>query len=336
MEKEKYGIQDLQADLAKEKKLGRLAFVLGNGINRYNPNDVSWESLLKKIWSVYFDGNFPFSSDSITLPELYDLISIKVDAIPSDQDNDRNKKMQKVLTDVKAKIRFSIKEEVCRRINYHKWLQEKLSEWDVPVLTTNYDANIEEKMKQYVIPSKLYANGFSDTYLFNVYYASKQIKASDEDEYFKHFAVWHINGRINHLRSIRIGMSDYMNLMTTTKDILHNRAHLYNVKEGQYKWGMIGAADKEPTYTFTWLNIIYNSSICINGLALGSEESYLRWLLISRKKYLDRVGLKEVRGWYICRSSDMTDSKRFFFELVGLKVVELGDFKECYEKIFEL
>ena len=41
--------QALRDSLLEEKEKGRLAFILGNGINRYNPNDLSWNELIKQV-----------------------------------------------------------------------------------------------------------------------------------------------------------------------------------------------------------------------------------------------------------------------------------------------
>ncbi len=328
-------VQALTASLLEEKEKGRLAFILGNGINRYNPSDLSWNALINSIMADCLDNDSSIPSEGISLTELYDMIVLdKIPKCCTDGQN-LNREVDKISHDVKARIRSKVKDEVGRKMDYHQWLKKKLTMWDVPVLTTNYDANIESGMKQFVIPSNFYSKGYSDTYLFNVYYADRQIDNTAEENYFKRFAVWHVNGRVNHLRSIRIGMSDYMNLLVATKELLHDRAHLYYVSTEQHQWGMANKEEIDPNYTFTWLNIFYNCSICINGLALNQDESYLRWLLISRKKYLERVGLKDVKGWYVCLSSDLTEGKRFFLEKTGLKVVELYDNRERYETMFE-
>ncbi len=324
--------QALRESLLEERKKGRLAFILGNGINRYNPNDLSWSELIKQVWSDCFEEGISIPSDGISLTELYDMATLNEISKINPEDTDLNRKVKKVTDDIKSLIREKVKEMVCQKIDYREWLQKKLSLWNVPVLTTNYDTNIESGMKQFVIPSRHYKKGYSDTYLFNVYYAVMSIDESTEENYFRRFAVWHINGRVNHTRSIRIGMSDYMNLLVATKDLLHDNARLYYVGKEQRQWGM----KNKENYNFTWLNIFYNSSICINGLALNQDESYLRWLLISRKKYLKRVGLNDVKGWYICHSSDLTEGKRLFLENTGLKVVELNDNRERYEKLFEI
>ena len=292
--------------------------------------------MIKSIGAEHFDKDFSFDCQGITLTELYDIISIKDFEKFDDLYDNHNRKSRKIQDDTKRKIRISIKKAVCRKLDYHDWLQKRLAEWNVPVLTTNYDTNIEAKMKQFVIPSELYSKGFSDTYLFNVYYACKQIEAKDEAEYFKHFSVWHINGRINYLKSIRVGLSDYMNLLVHTKDLLHDKAKLYYVCKDQPKWGMTKDGATNQCYTFTWLNIFYNSSICINGLGLNQDESYLRWLLISRKKYIERTEQKDLKGWYVCHPTDLTDGKRLFLESVGLKVVELTENRKRYEELFEI
>lgn len=323
--------QALRESLLEEKEKGRLAFILGNGINRYNPNDLSWNELIKQVWSESLEEDASIPSDGISLTELYDMATLNEISKINPEDTDLNRKVKKVADDIKSRIREKVKEMVCQKIDYHEWLQKKLSLWNVPVLTTNYDTKIESGMKQFVIPISL-KKDCPSTYLFNVYYAVKPIDEATEENFFRRFAVWHINGRVNHTRSIRIGISDYMNLLVATKDLLHDKARLYYVGKDQRQWGI----KNKENYTFTWLNIIYNSSICINGLALNQDESYLRWLLISRRKYLKRVGLNDVKGWYVCHPSDLTEGKRLFLEKTGLKVVEFNDNRERYEKIFEI
>lgn len=329
--------QALREHLLEEKEKGRLAFILGNGINRYNPNELSWNELIKQVWSDCFEEGISIPSDGISLTELYDMATLNEISKINPEDTDLSREIKKVADNIKSRIREKVKEMVCQKIDYHEWLQKRLAKWNVPVLTTNYDTNIESGMKQFVIPSRHYKKRYSDTYLFNVYYADKPIDEAAEENFFRRFAVWHINGRVNHTPSIRIGMSDYMNLLVKTKELLHDKARLYYVGKDQRQWGMKNKEERDyDNYTFTWLNIFYNSSICINGLALNQDESYLRWLLISRKKYLKRVGLNDVKGWYICHPSDLTEGKRLFLENTGLKVVEFNDYRERYEKIFEI
>lgn len=325
-------LDKLKEEFVEAKNKKRFAFVLGNGINRYNPNDLSWDNLLREVWNKCLDKDYPMVSEGITLTEIYDLMCLKYDDVSERKNIEHNKHTQEVWDEAKAEIRKTIKEKITSKRDYTAWLQDRLDSLKVPVLTTNYDQNIERNHKQYVINSPLYTKGYSDTYLFNVYYAEKELK---QEDFFSEYSVWHINGRINHVRSIRIGTSDYMNLMAKTKFLLRDVAHLYNVNAKQHQWGIVKEQELNPNYAFTWLDIFYNSSLCINGLALNPDESYLRWLLISRKKYLERVELNDIKGWYVCHPSDLNDGKRLFLKGVGLDIVEIEDFKVRYEDLFD-
>lgn len=66
----------------------QLAFVLGNGINRYayykkeaEREHVAWDSLIKCIWKEYNPDSaeipLPCDDNGISLTEIYDLIYIK-------------------------------------------------------------------------------------------------------------------------------------------------------------------------------------------------------------------------------------------------------------------
>ncbi len=322
-------LAQLQCALAEAKACHRLAFVLGNGINRYSQTTgISWGSLIDSLYKSHLPNDTSILhreeyQEDVSLPEWFDILCMKTNT-----------------EDTEAISQY--KKEICKEFkskgrHYCQWLQQKLEAHQVPVLTTNYDDNIEDKLKQHIIKNdKLYSGrGYSETYPFGEYYSKKEIP---EGEYSRHFAVWHIHGRINRYKSIRLGISDYMNLLQYTKNYLQEHARLYNVKGAGDEWGVVKYVDKEkdPQYSFTWLNIFYNSSICINGLGLEPNETYLRWLLISRKKYLTRIGLdNDVKGWYVCHEDDITPGKRFFLENVGLEVVVLNDYKERYEDLFD-
>lgn len=147
--------QALREHLLEEKEKGRLAFILGNGINRYNPNDLSWNGLIKQVWSDCYEEGISIPSDGISLTELYDMVTLNEISKINPEDTDLNRKIKKVADNIKSRIRERVKEMVCQKIDYHEWLQKRLAKWNVPVLTTNYDTNIESGMKQFVIPINL-------------------------------------------------------------------------------------------------------------------------------------------------------------------------------------
>lgn len=316
-----FTLEDLKVEFREAKRQKRFAFVLGNGINRYAfRNDaISWNRLIRDLWKESLQKNAPDESENLSITEIYDIMCMRQDG-----------EWKEILK--------NNQDWICKKISEqpsNDKLQNLLIDLQVPVLTTNYDNSLEKNLKrEFVKNNGLYSNGYSETYPINEYFAQNQI-SSDED-FYSNFSVWHINGTINHKKSLRLGTADYMGLLAYTKKYLNDYANMYNVTKEYKEWGIKNKkGEKNKEYGFTWLNIFYNCSLCINGLGLNSNETFLRWLLISRKKYLDRIGL-DAKGWYICSLSDLNDGKKYFLQNVGFKIVVIDDYDIRYKELFEL
>lgn len=306
-------LKNLHEEFAIAKNKGRFAFVLGNGINKYahSTKAKTWDALLKELWNTQLNSkDFPNANRSLSLPEIFDIMCMKTKGSWSENIKTYRKEVQKIFKEMPQNIS----------------LQKQLEKLEVPVLTTNYDGSIENHLIRPTKPK-------SDIYPIEEYYSSKDIT---KDNYGHEFSVWHIHGRFNHQESIRLGTADYMGLLTCTKNYLQSGANLFNVKKEGDPWGVKKYGEKEPedNYRFSWFEIFYNCSLCINGLGLDSNETYLRWLLISRKKYLDRIGLKAT-GWYICSLSDLDEGKKYFLQNVGFNIVIIDDFDVRYKDLFD-
>lgn len=107
-----------------------LAFIVGNGINRFAYGDrqnVSWYEFLLKVWRQISSKTMNDISSGISLTEFYDIMEMEAGSI--------DKVRQKVV-DLLGEWQPA---------GYHKWLQEKISsDWDVLLLTTNFDMNLNE------------------------------------------------------------------------------------------------------------------------------------------------------------------------------------------------
>jgi len=123
--------------------------------------------------------------------------------------------------------------------------------------------------------------------------------------------------------SIRFGLIDYMNIVAKTKDYLYPLISDNFIDE-----------DKWKGYN-TWLNIFMNSTLCIFGLSLDVNETYLRWLLIQRKIYHDKRSLKNCGGYYLA-PDEVNIGKSIFLEHLGIKVVKLKNHDELYKDFLEL
>lgn len=305
-------LDKLHEEFTIAKNNGKFAFVLGNGINRYASDKAkTWDDLLRELWGKYLDlRDFPNTKCGLSLTEVYDIMCMKA---PGDWDKNIKSYRKKVI-------------EIFNKVTLNENLISQLKKINIPVLTTNYDGSIDEKLKKHTAKS-------SKIYPIDEYFSNHEIT---KDNYGHNFSVWHIHGRYNHQKSIRLGTADYMGLLTYTRNYLQKSANLFNVKQEGDPWGVkkYGEKELEDNYRFSWLEIFYNCSLCINGLGLDSNETYLRWLLISRKKYLDRIGLKAT-GWYICSPSDLDEGKKYFLQNVGFNIVIIDDLDVRYKDLFD-
>lgn len=305
-------LKELQEELMAAKTRRKLAFVLGNGINRYAfEKAITWDELLQDLW----EGepalqDFPQNYKGLSLTEIFDIMCLK----KRNGNWDENIKQSRI--------------DICKKFKeapFNNQLNKQLATLCVPILTTNYDGCLDANLKKHVAK-------ISSTYPFDLYFSDKEIT---QDNYGQEFSVWHIHGRYNLQNSIRLGTADYMGLLTYTRNYLQKGANLFNVKKVDDPWGVkkYGEEPKEEKYHFSWLEIFYNCSLCINGLGLAQDETYLRWLLISRKKYLDRIGSNET-GWYICASKDLDEGKKFFLKNVGINIIVIDDLALRYKDLF--
>lgn len=305
-----------------------LAFILGNGINiaaynreRSNDTNVSWSTMLQEMWDEF--GNktrsLPKIESGISYTELYDIIDI-------------NSRRQE-LTDWVIK-KFSEIEPV----DFHHQLVRSLKDWNVPVLTTNFDRNLERclDMSQ---PRVLYhPKGKKEGYKFSGYYPWNTYSGRYYDDYteacyrvFDELNIWHINGSVQYKQSIKLGLTQYLAQCQHARQYLHSKdspIDNFAKKDVPFWKGMN-----------SWLHLIFNKSLCIVGLTLDTNEVFLRWLLIERKKFLDRKHYHH-KGWFIDVAQDgegqekVRADKRFFLESVGFNVVTFDTYDDIYDQLF--
>ncbi|MDE5578611.1 MAG: hypothetical protein K2I85_01465 [Alistipes sp.] len=277
-----------------------MAFICGNGINRYAYGETrkcSWSDMLLDIWKEISNNTLSNISEGISYTEFYDVMESDVGNIDT----------------LRLKVVNYL--EKWKPCHYHKWLQNKFIEWNIPLLTTNFDKNIEDGLSRYQFKNYKFTN----FYPWNVYFSKKEL-----DSPLDGFGIWHINGMVRYHHSIRLGLSEYMGLSARVRSYLHKNDKLDDFYNKAVNWNGYQ----------TWLHIIFNRSLCIFGLGLDENETFLRWLLIERAKYFKKFPERAKKGWYICRSNDLTNGKRFLLEHIGFEVVALDSYKDVYENIF--
>lgn len=281
-----------------------IAFIVGNGINRYpdNPESISWEDLLMRLWQQFSPDIYEGIPLGITSTEFYDLLELAAG------DSLTPTGIQKEVAALLEKWTFR---------DHHKAFILKAHAIDAPVLTTNFDLNLPS-----VLPLRqLYTDTkkFTDYYPWNTYYSDREPATPSAG-----FGIWYINGFVKYHRSLRLGLSHYMGSVEKVRNFLHKgEGRLF---AGKANWA--GSA--------TWLDIIFNKPLCIFGLGLEENEVFLRWLLIERAKYFRKFPDRQKKGWYISPKSenpnDRTMGKYRFFKGIGIELVEVDTYDDIYKK----
>lgn len=283
-----------------------LAFIVGNGINRYS-NDhkgTSWDDLLIGLWREFSFSTISEIPKGISLTEFYDLLEIETATSSATNPN------------IQEQVSSLLKSWNCK--SHHKCFLEKAKALNIPILTTNFDLILPNtlNLKKFNTSN----NGFTDYYPWMTHYSDK--KLSDPT---KGFGIWFINGFIKYHRSIRLGLTQYMGSVEKARKMLYNgRGRRLSSCNNPNEW----SGDK------TWLHIIFNKSLCVLGLGLEENEVFLRWLLIERAKYFRKFPERKKQGWYITIKpstiNEVYKGKKFFLEKIGFEVIEVDNYDDIY------
>lgn len=297
-----------------EANQDKIAFVIGNGVNRYFGSGVllSWEGLLKQVWMMNSSCGKAFSSvpSGISNTEFIDALEIELIR----NRVDFNKRNEVDFNKIKKDIASIVGD--WQPISGISTMVQKIESKQTPLLTTNFDLLFEFAfgMSERKLPLK--GKRSTDFYPWNYYYGKKGMKLLSGPN--NGFGIWHVHGMATHPRSIRIGLNDYMGLVERGRGIIQKN-YLGN--------GFI------PTNT--WLDIVFSKSLFVFGLGLETDEVFLRWLLLQRAKYneIHKVGLK---GWYVTciKYESISPGKRLFLESIGFEIIEVATANIVYEDIW--
>lgn len=118
-------IKDIRQEL--QDNLYHLAFLIGNGVNIYSigNNDCSWDSILSEAWNGISGKTFN-NKKGITLTEFYDILELK-------NSYKNPSELKRAIVNPIVSMPHTPK---------HDTIQNYLEHWGQPVLTTNYDNNI--------------------------------------------------------------------------------------------------------------------------------------------------------------------------------------------------
>ncbi len=288
---------------------GRVSLVIGNGIHihRASRSGNDWNQMMQSLAAKYGLRASPHQK-GLALTELYDLIDLKT---PSDQ------KPQELQAE------FCDRMDEWQPLQHHHTIVNWAVRNDAPLLTTNFDHVLSDaadaNLKSLFRPRGNVRRP-TDYYPWEKYFGVRDLADPCDG-----FGIWHINGLIDHIRSIRLGLSHYMGSVSRARPWLHGskETRLFSEKD------MPNWRGRD-----TWLHIVFNLPLLIFGLKLDGQEVFLRWLLIERAKYFRQFPGRRKEGWYVFPRKENTEedlAKRFFLNSIGIQPIDVPSYAEIYE-----
>lgn len=277
-----------------------IAFVVGNGINRYNSEVTgnSWEDLLLELWHRHSGKKDSEMPTGVSATEIFDLMLLKTE---------------------QSKKPVNLAKEFCELMGnwvpaphhqaFVQWAQANNS----PILTTNFENTLGEAGDCQL--TRIASSTFTDYYPWGMCYTDREISKP-----LKTFGIWHINGMQHYHRSIRLALTHYMGSVERARKWFYR---------GKSQSLFYGRNHNKWAGRNTWLQIVFNQPIAIFGLGLEQNEVFLRWLLIERAKFFLRYPQRKQPAWYIHTQYDSA-GKLMFFKSLGIEPVEAKNFDEIY------
>lgn len=269
--------------------LPEAAFFLGNGVNLNAGIMPSWESLLSGIT------NGDLLKEGLTNTEIYDLIEL------SSIDH----------KELKYKVASKLKLQGDENLYPHRRLMEYASITGSPVLTTNFDHALASSISA----EKYHVNtrGFTRFYPWKTYYGHEQLNNPNEG-----FGIWHVHGNVEYPDSIRLGLTDYMGSVEKARGLVHNGDDRLFRGKNRSNWKGI----------HSWLHIWFNMPLIIFGFGYGSDEVFLRWLLIERKKYYNKF-IEPMNVWFVTKGAPDIGTANLMRNL-EVELIQVDDYDEIY------
>lgn len=286
---------------------GEMAFIIGNGINRYSGHlcQCSWSELLIKLIRDFTNLGIDHIPDGVTMTELYHIIEHQCD---------RERRKQ-----IPLEIAEHLRNWQCA--TQHNEIVRKIQDYNIPILTTNYDELLSKAVKT----EKLTFNKRSHRYPWGYYFSNQKLHSP-----LAGFGIWHINGMISYPGSISLGLAHYMGMVKFAYNILHKS------KESPFSDSKNNGGRDWKGY-YTWLNIIFNKSLFIFGLGLNEQEVFLRWLLLRRYRWFERYPQKMQKSWYVYSGDEgMLEGKKLFFKATGIEPIKLENREDLYENLWKI
>lgn len=189
-----------------------------------------------------------------------------------------------------------------------------------PIITVNFDENLSR-----CAPTKFYLRcgpddqpRFTDWYPWRSYFGVQPVEDPAEA-----FGIWHAHGMLRYMRSIRLGLSDYMGSVDRARTwIYRGDASLISYMQGK---------GRSWRGRHTWLHPFFTTDIAMIGFGFGKDETFFRWLFLERARLYKRFPSKVRKAWFVVGEDAAHRHRESFLKYLGIELVMVKSRKELYE-----
>lgn len=271
----------------------------GNGLNRLNSNNISWEDILNKIGNIS-----PQYLDELPNTLIYE--GIILNEWKKDKDILENEFL------IKDKIATLLKTIESNNI-YEMMYDLNIQHY----ITTNYDyAFIDEIIKRDDINLPIHEYSTED-----VYSIRRLKRISNKKELKKN--IWQIHGEIRKPATIMLGLDQYCGYIGKIDSYLKGR---YSYKKEGKESIEVSIEEKFSQNAFnnsSWIELFFTTNIHIVGFSMDFAETDIWWLINQRARKKKSNSLKKYiqnKIYFYCDNS-IDQSKKELLESLDVTVV---------------
>ena len=282
-----------------------ISLLFGNGINRLNNTEASWENVLQQI-----------NAGNPTAREL-ELVKHKPFALLYEEILLASVSVTGYLDEMPLKRRIASLVDGLQNNEFH---QRVMASRVRHILTTNYDYNFEKSARQPFPRANIQVETKYSAY-----------RRRSVGEKF----VWHIHGEVMAPATITLGYDQYSGYLQKLRS--HATAEREGEKGSPFK-GHVLDFDQNEERPYSWLDIFFRDDMHIVGLGLDFTEIDLWWALTYKGRLRARgypVGKTYFYDWHKDPVDEAVLAKRSLLAALSVEVRSAGcrnGFEPLYDK----
>ena len=279
------------------------SILFGNGINRLNDNNISWNRLLNTI-----KGRNVFNNGGLPNTMIYERVILEQPDLRGDIIKDEY--------ETKTKI-----SNLLEGIEPHYLYQELFKLNANNYLTTNYDYGFINSVKD--IDENHLIKDHSTENIYSV--RRKKIISSNG---YEPKNVWHIHGEISLSPSIMLGLDHYSGSIGKINNYIKGN-YEYTLNGSNVRELSIGDKFEKESFSGTsWLELFFTSNVHIVGFTLDYSEFDLWWVLNKRARMMRGSRLRQTinnRIRFYC--IEIEEEKEGLLKSLNVEVIRIPTLK---------